>query len=41
MDLLLTVLVLCVIGFMVWILTERIPMTPLWKTMIQVFAALA
>jgi len=38
MDLILLVLVLCVIGFAVWLLTTKIPMPPHWATVIQVIA---
>ena len=38
MDLILLVLVLCLIGFIVWLLTTKIPMPPAWATAIQVIA---
>lgn len=38
MDLLLLILVLCLVGFVVWLLTTRIPMPPAWATAIQVIA---
>ena len=38
MDLILLVLVLCVIGFVVWLLTTKIPMPPAWATAIQFLA---
>ena len=38
MDLILLVLVLCVVGFVVWLLTTKIPMPPAWATAIQVLA---
>lgn len=38
MDLILLVLVLCLVGFLVWLLTTKIPMPPAWATAIQVFA---
>jgi hypothetical protein len=41
MDLILLVLVLVLIGFIVWILTTRVPMPPLWATTIQVIALVA
>jgi nitrate reductase NapE component len=34
MDLILLVLVVCVIGFVVWLLTTKIPMPPGWATTI-------
>jgi len=40
MDLLVLVLVVCIIGFVVWILTTKIPMPPQWATVIQVIALL-
>lgn len=40
-DLVILVLVLCVIGFLVWLLTTQIPMPPLWATAIQVLCAVA
>ena len=36
MDLVMLVLVLVVIGFLVWLLTTKIPMPPAWATTIQV-----
>ena len=38
MDLVLLVLVCVLIGFLVYILTEKVPMPPAWKTAIQVVA---
>ena len=38
MDLIFLVLVLCVVGFVVWLLTTKIPMPPAWATAIQVLA---
>lgn len=38
MDLLVLVLVLALIGFLVWIITTRVPMLPGWATAIQVLA---
>jgi hypothetical protein len=38
MDLLVLVLIVCVIGFVVWLLTTRVPMPPLWASTIQVVA---
>ena len=32
MDLIVLVLLLCVIGFVVWYLTTKIPMPPFWAT---------
>lgn len=36
MDLIILVLVLVVVGFLVWLLTTRVPMPPGWATAIQV-----
>lgn len=38
MDLILLVLTLALIGFVVWIITTKIPMPPMWATTIQVLA---
>lgn len=38
MDLLLLVLVLAIIGFVVWLITTKIPMPPMWATVIQIAA---
>lgn len=38
MDLIILVLVVCVIGFAVWVLTTQIPMPPVWAKAIQVLA---
>ena len=38
MDLIILVLVVALIGFLVWIVTTKIPMPPLWATTIQVLA---
>jgi uncharacterized membrane protein len=38
MDLVVLVLVLCLIGFLVWLLTTKIPMPASWATAIQVIA---
>lgn len=38
MDLILLVLVLCLVGFIVWLLTTRIPMPPGWANAIQTIA---
>jgi len=38
MDLIKLVLVVCVIGFVVWVLTTKIKMPPLWASVIQVIA---
>ena len=40
MDLIILVVVLCLIGFLVYLLTTKIPMTPYWAAGIQVLAAL-
>jgi hypothetical protein len=37
-DLIVLVLVLVLIGFLVWLLTTRIPLPPLWASTIQVVA---
>lgn len=41
MDLVILVLVLCLIGFAVHLLTTKIPMPPYWSTVILIFAVLA
>lgn len=38
MDLILLVIVLAVIGFVIWLITEKVPMPPYWKSAIQVIA---
>jgi hypothetical protein len=38
MDLVILILVLALIGFLVWLLTTRVPMPPLWASTIQVIA---
>jgi hypothetical protein len=38
MDLVLLVLVLVLIGFLVWLLTTKVPMPPYWATAIQLGA---
>ena len=38
MDLILLVLVCCVVGFLVWLLTTKIPMPAGWASAIQVLA---
>jgi hypothetical protein len=38
MDLIMLVLVMAVIGFLVYIITTKIPMPPGWATAIQVLA---
>ena len=40
MDLILLVLVLCIIGFVVWLLTTKIPMDPIFRTVIYVVVAI-
>lgn len=40
MDLILLVLVLCLIGFVIWLLTTKIPMPPYWAQTIQVVAVI-
>ncbi len=41
MDLIILVLVLALVGFLVWVLTTKIPMPPAWATTIQVIALVA
>lgn len=41
MDLILLVVTVCLIGFVIWLLTTRIPMPPYWAQTIQVVAAVA
>jgi uncharacterized membrane-anchored protein len=36
MDLIMLVLVLAIIGFLVWLITSKIPMDPMFKIAIQV-----
>jgi len=38
LDLILLVIVLCVLGLIVWLLTTYIPMPPYWATLINVVA---
>ena len=38
MDLILLVLFLCILGAVIWLLTTKIPMDPVWRTVIQVVA---
>lgn len=38
MDLIVLVLVAALIGFLVWLLTTKVPMPPAWATAIQVIA---
>jgi hypothetical protein len=38
MDLVVLVLVVALIGFLIWLITTKIPMPPVWATAIQVFA---
>ena len=40
MDLIVLVLVLAVIGFVVWLITTRIPMDPIFRTIIYVVVAI-
>jgi len=39
MDLLILVLVISVIGFLIWVITTKIPMDPTIRLVIQVLAA--
>lgn len=41
MDLILLVGVCVLVGFLVWVLTTRVPMPPGWATAIQVLALIA
>lgn len=41
MDLVILVLALCLIGFLVWLLTTKIPMPPGWATTIQILVLIA
>jgi TRAP-type C4-dicarboxylate transport system permease small subunit len=41
MDLIVVVLIAALIGFLVWVITTRIPMPPVWANAIQVFALVA
>ena len=38
MDLIMLVLVLSIIGFLVWLITTKVPMDPTMRTIIQVIA---
>ena len=38
MDLILLVLVLVLVGFLVWLLTTKVPMPPHWAIAIQIIA---
>jgi hypothetical protein len=38
MDLIVLVVVLVLIGFLVWVLTNSVPLPPLWARAIQVLA---
>ena len=38
MDLVILVIIIAAIGFLVWLVTNRIPMPPLWATTLQVVA---
>jgi hypothetical protein len=38
MDLLVLVIVLVLIGFLVWLLTVKVPLPPYWATAIQILA---
>jgi len=40
MDLIVLVLVACLIGFIVWLATTKIPMPPGWAIVIQVVAVI-
>lgn len=38
MDLIILVIVLVVVGFLVWLLTTKVPLPPYWALAIQVLA---
>jgi len=38
MDLIILVLVVALIGFIVWVITTKVPMPPGWATAIQILA---
>lgn len=38
MDLVILVLVVALIGFLVWLITTKVPMPPYWATAIQILA---
>jgi hypothetical protein len=38
MDLILLVLFLCILGAVIWLLTTKIPMDPMWRLAIQILA---
>jgi hypothetical protein len=38
MDLILLVVVCAIVGFLVWLLTTKVPMPPYWAVTIQVLA---
>lgn len=38
MDLIVLILVIAIIGFLIWLITTKIPMPPLWATVIQILA---
>lgn len=38
MDLVVLVLVVALIGFLIYLITTKIPMPPVWATAIQIFA---
>lgn len=40
MDLVFLVAVLCLVGFLVYLLTTKIPMPPYWATAIQILAVI-
>ena len=40
MDLIMLVLVLAVVGFIVWLITTRIPMPPIFQTVIYIVVAI-
>lgn len=38
MDLVVLILLIALIGFLVWLITTKIPMPPVWASAIQIFA---
>lgn len=41
MDLVILVLVVALIGFLVWLITSKVPMPPYWANVIQIGALIA
>lgn len=38
MDLIILILVIALIGFLVWLITTRVPMPPYWASALQILA---